>query len=81
MGVSWLYVEVCGNLAVFFYGKRSVKKKKKTGLEGMKIKSYKIQLFRERLSEKVHATIPKGIVGGFEFTVFQRNLKEWHEKP
>ena len=29
-----------------------------------------------RLSEKVHATIPKGIVGGFEFTVFQRSLKE-----
>ena len=29
-----------------------------------------IQLFRERLSEKVHATIPKGIVGGFQFTVF-----------
>ena len=24
-------------------------------------------------------TTPKGIVGGFEFTVFQRNLKEWHE--
>ena len=24
-----------------------------------------IQLVRERLSEKVHATIPKGIVGGF----------------
>ena len=23
---------------------------------------------------KVHATIPKGIVGGFEFTVVQRNL-------
>ena len=38
-----------------------------------------IQLFRERLSEKVHATIPKGIVDGFEFTVLQRNLKEWHE--
>ena len=36
---------------------------------------------RERLSEKVHATIPKGIVGGFEFTVIQRNLKEWHERP
>ena len=35
-----------------------------------------IQLFRERLSEKVHATIPKGIVGGFEFTVLQGNLKE-----
>ena len=35
-----------------------------------------IQLFRERLSEKVHATIPKGIVGGFKFTVLQRSLKE-----
>ena len=35
-----------------------------------------IQLFRERLSQKVHATIPKGIVGGFEFTVIQRSLKE-----
>ena len=34
-----------------------------------------IQLFRERLSEKVHVTIPKGIVAGFEFTVVQRNLK------
>ena len=34
------------------------------------------QLFRERLSEKVLATIPKGIVGGFEFSVLQRNLKE-----
>ena len=38
-------------------------------------------LFRERMSEKVHATILKGIVGGFEFTVLQRNLKEWHERP
>ena len=35
-----------------------------------------IQLFRQRLSDKVHATTPKGIVGGFEFTVFQRNLIE-----
>ena len=26
---------------------------------------YRILLFRERLSEKVHATIPKGIVSGF----------------
>ena len=26
-------------------------------------------------------TIPKGIVGGFEFAVLQRNLKEWHERP
>ena len=40
----------------------------------------RIQLFRERLSEKVHATIPKGIVGGFEFTVLQRNLKELARK-
>ena len=30
---------------------------------------------------KVHATIPKGIVGGFEFTILQRNLKEWQERP
>ena len=35
-----------------------------------------IQLFRERLSQKGHATIPKGLVGGFEFTVLQRSLKE-----
>ena len=40
----------------------------------------RIQLFRERLSEKVHTTIPKGIVGGFEFTVLQRNLKELARK-
>ena len=40
-----------------------------------------IQLFRARLSDKVHATNPKGIVGGFEFAVFQRNFKEWQEKP
>ena len=39
-----------------------------------------IQLFPEKLSEKVHATITKGIVGGFEFAV-QRNLKEWHKRP
>ena len=41
-----------------------------------------IQLFRERsVSEKGHATMPKGIAGGFEFSVHQRNLKEWHERP
>ena len=39
-----------------------------------------IQLFRERLSRKVHATILKGIVGGFEFSFFQRNLKELARK-
>ena len=36
-----------------------------------------IQLFRERLSEEVHATNPKGIAGGFEFAVLERNLKEY----
>ena len=40
-----------------------------------------IQLFRERLSEKVHATNPKGIVGGFEGTFLQRNLKDWYGRP
>ena len=40
-----------------------------------------IQLFRKRLSEKVHATIPKGIVSGFVCPVLQRNFKEWHESP
>ena len=34
-----------------------------------------IQLFQERLSEKVQATIPKGIVGDFEFTVFQNKFQ------
>ena len=36
---------------------------------------------RNVVGKKVHVTIPKGIVGGFEFTVFQRNLKEWQERP
>ena len=39
-----------------------------------------LQLFRERLSEKVHATMLKGIVGSTEVTVLQQNLKEWHER-
>ena len=42
---------------------------------------YKLTAISERLSEKVHATILKGIVGGFEFNVVQRNLKEWHKRP
>ena len=33
--------------------------------------------FEKALSKKVHGSIPQGIVGGFECTVFQRNLKEW----
>ena len=40
-----------------------------------------IQLFQERLLDKVHVTTPKGIAGGLEFTVFQRNLIEWQERP
>ena len=40
-----------------------------------------IRLFRERMPGKVHATILKGIVGGFEFSFFQRNLKEFARKP
>ena len=39
-----------------------------------------IQLFRESLLGKVHATILKGTVGGFEFSFFQRNLKELARK-
>ena len=35
-----------------------------------------IQLFRERLSENVYETLRKVIVGGFEFTVLQRNLQD-----
>ena len=46
-----------------------------------KLANYHIQLFQERLSEKVQATISKGIVGDLEFTIFQRNFKELHEKP
>ena len=41
----------------------------------------RIQLFWERLSGKVHATILKGIVGDFKCTVFQRNLKESYGRP
>ena len=44
-------------------------------------RALRIQLFRERFSEKVHATIPKGFVGSFEFTVLQKNLKDWQERP
>ena len=51
------------------------------GVPLFKIFGFSIQLFRERLSEKVHAPILEGIVGGFEFTVLQRNLEEWHERP
>ena len=32
-------------------------------------------------SDNVQVTTPKGIVGGFEFTVFQRNLKDRLKRP
>ena len=34
-----------------------------------------IQLFRERLSEKVHATSPKGIVGAFKAHCFSKKFE------
>ena len=42
---------------------------------------HQIQLFRERLSEKVHARILRGIVGGFEFSFFKEIWKNWHQRP
>ena len=39
-----------------------------------------VQLFRERLSREVHATIPKDIIGGFGFIALRKNLKEWHDR-
>ena len=42
------------------------------------LQSHLYTAISERLSEKVHETIPKGIVGGFECTVLQRNLKKWY---
>ena len=38
------------------------------------------QLFRERLSEKVHKTIPKGIAGDFEFTIFSMKFERMAQK-
>ena len=50
-------------------------------LQVANIKCKCIQLFWERLSEKGHMTIPKGIEGSLESTVLQRNLKESHWRP
>ena len=36
---------------------------------------------RKVVGKNVHATMAKGIVGGFELTVFQKNFKEWHKGP
>ena len=38
------------------------------------------QLFRERLSKKAQATIPKGIVGSFKLTVLDFSISEKSEK-
>ena len=46
----------------------------------IKRRKNRLQPFRERLSGKVHTTILNGIAGGFEFSVFQRNLKELARK-
>ena len=35
---------------------------------------------RKAVGKNVHATISKGIVSGFEFAVFLKNLKEWQER-
>ena len=40
------------------------------------INCFSIRFFGERLSEKVHATIPKGIMGDFEFTFFKETWKK-----
>ena len=34
-----------------------------------------LAIVRKRLSEKVHATIPKGIVGGFQFSLSKQISK------
>ena len=44
-------------------------------------KLYTASYSSRKVSEKVHATIPKGIVGGFQFSVFKTNFKEWQERP
>ena len=46
--------------------------------------SFKLRLrclLRERLSEKVHATILKGIVGGLSSMFFKEIWKNWYERP
>ena len=48
-----------------------IREKRKGFVSCSTLRAVHIQLFREWLSEKVHATIPKGIVGGFEFTILQ----------
>ena len=37
--------------------------------------------FEKGCRKKMHATIQKGIVGGFDCTVFQSNLNKWYERP
>ena len=44
-----------------------------SGIAPATVTRLRIQLFRESLSEKVHETIPKGIMGDFEVTVLQES--------
>ena len=45
------------------------------------LKESGIQLFQERLSEKVHVTVPKGIVGGFWVLCSLKKFEKWHWRP
>ena len=54
--------------------------KKRDGKREKKSAYLRYTAIREGLSEKVLATIPKGILGGFEVSVLQRNMKELARK-
>ena len=48
--------------------------------DNLRLKTLAHTAISRKVSDKVHPTTSKGIVGGFKFTVFQRNLKEWQER-
>ena len=73
-----LRVLICANFADRPRSAKISSRRKKT--RKIKRRKNRLQPFRERLSGKVHATILNGIAGGFEFSVFQRNLKELARK-
>ena len=76
-----LFVNLTDSLGLLFLRRVKCNYSREAQVPRVVLATYNIQLFQERLSEKVHGTIPKGLVGGFEFTVLQRILKEWHKKP
>ena len=53
----------------------------KPRFEMVKLRSFVYSYFEKGCWEKVHATISKGILGGFGFSVLCRNLKQWQERP